>query len=218
MPIRPEQGTGQGETTDAAGRLTPLRELQLVQAHRRGDAEAISELLRSYERRIYSVCYRMVRDEHDARDLAQDAMVKLLQGLDSYDGRAKLSTWVIRISLNCCLSHLRKQRLRRHGSIDRDWPQGAGGPALAAGPSGELSPAGGVERTEMHSILSRALGSLEPQMRAVLVLRDMQDLEYSQIAEVLDIPVGTVKSRLFRARQALRTAVETETATGGAEP
>jgi RNA polymerase sigma-70 factor (ECF subfamily) len=197
--------------------LTPLRELQLVQAHRRGDADAMSELLRSYERRIYSVCYRMVRDEHDARDLAQDAMVKLLQGLDSYDGRAKLSTWVIRISLNCCLSHLRKQRLRRHGSIDRDWPQGAGGPVLAAGAGRELLPTGGVERTEMQNILSRALGSLDPQMRAVLVLRDMQDLEYSQIAGVLDIPVGTVKSRLFRARMALRTAVEAQESKGGAE-
>ncbi|MHC5008664.1 MAG: RNA polymerase sigma factor [Planctomycetota bacterium] len=217
MPIRPQKRTDQGETTDAAGRLTPLRELQLVQAHRRGDADAMSELLRSYERRIYSVCYRMVRDEHDARDLAQDAMVKLLQGLDSYDGRAKLSTWVIRISLNCCLSHLRKQRLRRHGSIDRDWPQGAGGPVLAAGAGRELLPTGGVERTEMQNILSRALGSLDPQMRAVLVLRDMQDLEYSQIAGVLDIPVGTVKSRLFRARMALRTAVEAQESKGGAE-
>jgi RNA polymerase sigma-70 factor (ECF subfamily) len=217
MPIRPEKRTGQDEHTEAEGRLTPLRELQLVQAHRRGDAEAIAELLRSYERRIYSVCYRMVRDEHDARDLAQDAMVKMLQGLGSYDGRAKLSTWVIRISLNCCLSHLRKQRLRRHGSIERDWPPGTGGPALAAGGVGELSPAGGVEQSEMHGILSRALGSLDPQMRAVLVLRDMQELEYSQIAEVLDIPVGTVKSRLFRARTALRTAMEAEAARGGAE-
>ena len=216
MPIRPEQRTDQGETTDDAGRLTALRELQLVQAHRRGDAEAISELLRSYERRIYSVCYRMVRDEHDARDLTQDAMVKIIQGLAGYDGRAKLSTWVIRISLNCCLSHLRKQRLRRHGSIDRDWPQGAGGPAPAAGAARELSPSGGVERAEMHSFLSRALGSLDPQMRAVLVLRDMQDLEYGQIAQVLAIPVGTVKSRLFRARMALRTAVEAAAARGGA--
>jgi RNA polymerase sigma-70 factor (ECF subfamily) len=69
----------------------------------------------------------------------------------------------------------------------------------------------------MHSILSRALGSLDPQMRAVLVLRDMQDLEYSQIAGVLDIPVGTVKSRLFRARMALRTAMEAEEARGGGE-
>jgi RNA polymerase sigma-70 factor (ECF subfamily) len=218
MPNRPEHKLEQGEAADEAGRMTPLRELQLVQAHRRGNAEAIGELLGAYERRIYAVCFRMVRDEHDARDLAQDAMVKVLQGLDGYDGRSKLSTWIIRISMNSCLSHLRKQRLRRHGTIDRDWPQGASGPLEAGGAGGELSPARGVEQSEMQGILSRALGSLDPQMRAVLVLRDMQDLEYSQIAEVLNVPVGTVKSRLFRARVALRTAVEAETARGGDEP
>lgn len=218
MPNRPQHKLEQGEATGEAGRMTPLRELQLVQAHRRGDAEAIGDLLGAYERRIYAVCFRMVRHEHDARDLAQDAMVKILQGLDGYDGRSKLSTWIIRISMNSCLSHLRKQRLRRHGSIDRDWPPGAAGPPEAGGAAGELSPAGGVEHSEMQGILSRALGSLDPQMRAVLVLRDMQDLEYSQIAEVLDVPVGTVKSRLFRARVALRTAVEAETARGGNEP
>ena len=197
--------------------MTPLRELQLVQAHRRGNAEAIGELLGAYERRIYAVCFRMVRDEHDARDLAQDAMVKVLQGLDGYDGRSKLSTWIIRISMNSCLSHLRKQRLRRHGSIERDWPREAAGAVGPGGAAGELPPARGVEHTEMQGILSRALGSLDPQMRAVLVLRDMQDLEYGQIAEVLNVPVGTVKSRLFRARVALRTAVEAETARGSTE-
>jgi RNA polymerase sigma-70 factor (ECF subfamily) len=218
MTTGPERKSEGGAPTDERGRLTPLRELQLVQAHRRGSAEAIGELLRSYQRRIYSVCFRMVHNEHDARDLAQDAMVKVLQGLDGYDGRSKLSTWIIRVSMNCCLSHLRKQRLRRHGSIDRDWPQGAAGPLEAGGSGGEQPAARGVEHTEMRGILSRALVSLDPQMRSVLVLRDMQDLEYTQIAEVLDIPVGTVKSRLFRARVALRAAVEAETARGEAEP
>jgi RNA polymerase sigma-70 factor (ECF subfamily) len=197
--------------------MTPLRELQLVQAHRRGNAEAIGELLGAYERRIYAVCLRMVRNEHDARDLAQDTMVKVIQGLDGYDGRSKLSTWIIRVSMNCCLSHLRKQRLRRHGSLERDWAEEATGAFGAGGAPRELQPARGVEHTEMQGILSRALGSLDPQMRAVLVLRDMQDLEYGQIAEVLNVPVGTVKSRLFRARVALRTAVEAEATRGSTE-
>jgi len=203
-------------TGEEADRLTPLRELQLVQAYRRGDAEAIAQLLRVYQRRIYAVCYRMVRDEHDARDLAQDAMVKVIQGLDGYDGRSKLSTWVIRISMNCCLSHLRKQRLRRHGSLDAD--RAGGGPPDGGAGGGELPPARGVEQGEMRGILSRALGRLDPQMRSVLVLRDMQDLEYSQIAEVLGVPVGTVKSRLFRARVALREAVEAESGRGETGP
>lgn len=218
MATQPDHHVELAVTGDQGNRLTPLRELQLVQAHRRGDPAAIGELLGAYERRIYAVCYRMVRDEHDARDLAQDAMVKVIQGLDGYDGRSKLSTWVIRVTMNCCLSHLRKQRLRRHGSLPGDTAEDAGAARADPGIRGELPPPHGVEHGEMRGILSRALGSLDPQMRSVLVLRDMQDLEYSQIAGVLGVPVGTVKSRLFRARVALREAVEAETARGDAGP
>ena len=194
MPIQPEE------------RLTPLRELQLGKAHQRGDPDAIGELLEAYQRRIYSICFRMVRDEHQVRDLTQEAVLKVLQGLESYDGRSKLSTWVIRVAMNCCLSHLRKQRVRRHGSLDAVTAEGVPAPVAGA----ELSPLGHVELAEMRSVLARALAGLDPQMRAVIVLRDMQDLEYLRIADVLKIPVGTVKSRLFRARLALRNAVETQ--------
>ncbi len=190
-------------------RLTPLQETQLVEAHRRGEPDAIGTLLEAYQRRVYSICYRMVRHEQDARDLTQDALLRVIQGLDSYDGRALLSTWVIRVTMNTCLSHLRKQKLRRHGSLD------AGGETASSGPMdprsfGELSPPGRVELAEMRILLGRALLCLDPDMRAVLVLRDMQELEYERIANALEVPIGTVKSRLFRARVALRAAVEVE--------
>ena len=190
-------------------RLTPLAELQLLEAHRGGDPAAMGKLLEAYQRRIHSICYRMVRDEHTARDLTQDAMLRVIQGLDSYDGRSKLSTWVTRVTMNTCLSHLRKQKVRRHGSLD------AGSDTATSGPTdprsfGELSPPGRVELAEMRILLGRALLCLDPDMRAVLVLRDMQELEYERIAKVLEVPTGTVKSRLFRARVALRAAVEVE--------
>ena len=189
--------------------LTPLAELQLVEAHRDGDPAAMGTLLEAYQRRIYSICYRMVRDEHEARDLTQDAMLRVIQGLDSYDGRSKLSTWVIRVTMNTCLSHLRKQKLRRHGSLDAGSENATSGP-LDPRSLGELSPAGRVELAEMRILLGRALLCLDPDMRAVLVLRDMQELEYGKIAKALEVPIGTVKSRLFRARVALRAAVEVE--------
>ncbi|MCH8153313.1 MAG: sigma-70 family RNA polymerase sigma factor [Planctomycetes bacterium] len=212
-PIPPQDRThsaAAGASPHAAGRITPLRELELLEAHRGGDSGAIGELLRAYQGRIYSICYRMVRDEHDARDLTQDTMLRVLQGLDSFDQRSKLSTWVIRVTMNCCLSHLRKQRLRRHSSIDA--VHGANAPAHppSSMTTGELSAPRRVEQAEMGSMLLRALDSLDSQMRAVLVLRDMQDLEYEHIGEVLGIPLGTVKSRLFRARCALRAAAELE--------
>ncbi len=189
--------------------LTPLAELQLVEAHRRGDPDAIGKLLEAYQRRLYGICYRMVRNEHDARDLTQDSLVRVIQGLDSYDGRSKLSTWIIRVTMNTCLSHLRKQRLRRHGSLDSASEHASEGPVDPRSMR-ELLPSGRVELSEMRSVLGRAMLCLDPEMRAVLVLRDMQDLEYQSIAHSLEIPIGTVKSRLFRARLALRAAVEAE--------
>ncbi len=186
--------------------MTALRELQLVEAHRRGVASATAELLGAYQRRIYAVCYRMVRHPDDADDLTQDAMVKVLEGLDTYHGRSQLSTWIIRVTMNCCLSHLRKQKVRRHGSLEE--LSGSGESAGVGAVRGELSPLARVEQAERQALLLRLLRGLDPQMRAVLVLRDMQDLDYAQIGEVMDVPVGTVKSRLFRARAALRAAAE----------
>lgn len=195
-------------------RLTPLREMQLLEAHRAGDPAALSELMSSYQRRVYSICYRMVRHEEEARDLTQDTLLKVIDALDSYDGRAALSTWIIRITINCCLSHLRKRKVRRQTSLDRmqGGSEGDSGPpgripsALAT--TGEHSGARRVEREETRQTIARALDHLDPDSRAVLLLRDVQDLEYQQISEVLDLAIGTVKSRLFRARAALREQME----------
>jgi RNA polymerase sigma-70 factor (ECF subfamily) len=197
-------------------RLTPLAELQLLEAHRGGDPAALGRLLEAYQRRIHSICYRMIRNEHEARDLTQDAMLRVIQGLDSYDGRSKLSTWVIRVTMNTCLSHLRKQKLRRHASLDAASESAASGP-MDPRSIGELSPPGRVQQAEMRLLLGRALLCIDPDMRAVLVLRDMQELNYERIAKALEVPIGTVKSRLFRARLALRVAVEVELGRGGVD-
>lgn len=210
-------------------RLTPGRELELVDAHRQGDPQALSELLRAYQRRVYAICYRMVRDVDLASDLTQDVLVKLIESLDKYDGRARLSTWVYRVAANCCLSHLRKAKLRRHASLDGaargagddsgDSRRGLSDPSRGMNDpvSREPSAAHRVEQDEQRAILQAALMSLDPEVRVMLVLRDMQDLDYEQISEVLGIPVGTVKSRLFRARSALRTEAERRAGEGDDE-
>jgi RNA polymerase sigma-70 factor (ECF subfamily) len=188
-------------------RLTPLREMQLVEAYRRGDQEAASELLRAYQRRIYGVCFRMLADPEEARDLTQDSMIRILEGLKGFDGRSKLSTWVIRVALNACYSHLRRRRLRRHQSLDDPDPRTGRALGAALTAPAEPSPARRVQQAE-GARLERALESLDPDMRAVLVLRDLQELSYQQIGEVLELPVGTVKSRLFRARQGARSFLD----------
>lgn len=197
----PRPASGGGDS----GRLTPLREAQLLEAYRSGEIEAIGELLRGYQRRIFSICYRMVHDDDTALDLAQDAMVRVLEGIDGFDGRSKLSTWIIRVTMNCCLSHLRRDRLRRHQSLERlsDQAESAGQARFSPEsrePTGEQR----IEQDEQRAALRRALDALDPHARALLILRDTQGLDYQQIADVLDVPLGTVKSRLFRARSMLR--------------
>ena len=207
------------KTTRPEGRPpeTEEEDLRLVRAIQKGDSGAWGPLLSRYQDRLYGVCMRMVNSRELAADLTQDAMVKIIEGLSSYDGRAKLSTWMIRVTMNTCLSRLRSEKLRRHASLDaiaegpKGGPRGSPGSGhdrVAESRSREPDPGSGVERDELRRRVAAALLRVLPEQRAILVLRDSRGLDYEQIAEVLAVPVGTVKSRLFRARTALREAIE----------
>lgn len=196
-------------TDPAAAELAA--ESQLVRALQSGDAAAWPVLIQRYQDRLFSVCLRMVRDRDLAADLTQDTLVKIIQGIGSYDGRSRLSTWMHRVAMNVCLSKLRAEKLRRHASLDRVREGAAGeSPGLSGGfeQSRELGAPRGVEEHEDRERVMAALGELDPDQRAVLILCDCRGMAYEQIAEVLDIAVGTVKSRVFRARAALRDVVE----------
>lgn len=192
------------------------RDLEIVRAIRAGDTSAWTALIRRYQDRLFGVCLRMLHNRDLAADCTQDAFLKVTQGLDKYDGRSKFSTWAIRVTMNVCLSKLRSEKLRRHASLDApfdgrglggDDPQeGSLGSSLAQGrePPGAL----GVEREAERRLLIAALRRLDDEQRAILILRDGHTLDYEQIAETLGVPVGTVKSRIFRARVALREKIE----------
>jgi RNA polymerase sigma-70 factor (ECF subfamily) len=192
-------------------------DLKLVEAIRRGDATAWPTLIARHQDRLFSTCLRMVHNRDLAADLTQDSFVKIIQGLDSFDARAKLSTWMIRITMNVCLSKLRSEKLRRHASLEamKDGTQSnTGSGAGGGGPRGDFeqdrepASASGVEAHEDQERVLLALRQLDPDQRAVLILCDCRGHSYEQIAEVLGVAVGTVKSRLFRARTALRDIVE----------
>ena len=212
QPPRPKPGS-----TPAAGRqpqnpreahggYEDADDPALVAAIRTGDQKAWTTLLTRYQNRLYTVCYRMVRDREAAFDLTQEALGKVIQGMPRFDGRAKLSTWMIRITMNVCLSHLRSEKLRRHASLNA--PVGRQGEPMEFSNEWEPNAPSRVESDDDRRRVLAGLDMLEPEQRAILVLRDCRDLDYDQIADVLDLPVGTVKSRLFRARAALREAVE----------
>lgn len=186
-------------------------EKALLQRVHGGDRGALGDLLRTHQRRLYNVCLRMVSHPDDAAELTQDVLVKVVEKIDTFRGDAKLTTWMTRIAMNLSISHLRKRRLRQTVSIDA--PSGSSnGRAAGDGLSlagrlpeeRELSPDRRVERGEMLDELQAAIAGLDDDQRAVLVLRDLEQWDYQQIAESLELPVGTVKSRLFRARLALR--------------
>lgn len=197
---------------------------ELVARIQAGESGAWADLARRYQHRLFTVCVRMVGNRDAAADLTQDAFVKILEGLATFDGRSKPSTWMIRVTMNVCLSWLRSEKHRRHASLDaastggggRDGGGGAPGdlrPGLAPGswrrsPVGEPGGASSIQRGERQALLSAAMDQLKPEQRAILVLRDVREMEYEQIAEALGVPGGTVKSRLFRARAALREAME----------
>ena len=202
--------------------IDDARELALVRAIQGGDRSAWTELLTRYQDRLFGVCLRMVNDRDRAADYAQDAMVRIIEGLSTYDGRAKLSTWMIRVTMNVCFSRLRAEKLRRHASLDaaigqegssrgRSRPQSE---RIADTSFGELDAISRIETSDLRRRLAGALLRILPDQRAILVLRDSRGLDYEQIAEVLDVPVGTVKSRLFRARAALRQVLESTDFTG----
>ncbi|MEK6702132.1 MAG: RNA polymerase sigma factor [Planctomycetota bacterium] len=190
----------------------------LIAAAHNGDQSALATLLTRHESRMFGLCFRIVHHRELAADLCQDAMVKIINGLDGYDGRAQFTTWLTRIVINVCLSKLRSEKLRKHASLDAQFGGSSGATASQSDSTSSLSrtirqsreqtPSSRVEENEGRQALLTALSNLDPEQRTILLLRDQRGLDYDEIGDVLGIAVGTVKSRLFRARAALREMVE----------
>jgi len=216
---KPVSTARDGETHSPVGDAGVVRadasadsEKALLQAWRDGHEDALGDLLEAFKPRIWSICWRTLHHYEDAADLTQDVMVRIMKGLPGFDGRSKLSTWIIRITLNACLSHIRKQKLRRHASLDAPIStsnEGGGSVSIKDRlASGEPESSSRVQLTEEMQALNRALLVLDEEQRLLLILRDMHGSEYAQLAEIFEVPVGTIKSRLFRARAALCRLIE----------
>lgn len=195
-----------------------LEDQRLVDAARHGQQAAIGSLLSRHQAKMFGLCYHILKHRENASESCQDAMIKVIQGLDGYDGRAKFTTWLTRIVINVCLSRLRSDKIRRTASLDAAF---GGGGTAGGGDGGEEAtlsrrigqtrePMAGerVQDSEGLVALEAALGALDPEQRTIVLLRDQRGLDYDEIGDVLGIAVGTVKSRLFRARAALRDEIE----------
>lgn len=183
---------------------------KLAQRVMQGDQGALVEVLEAQQQRLYNIVLRMVGNRDDAAELTQEALLKIVQHIGDFRGKSLLTTWMTRIAMNLAVSFLRKASRRGTMSLDQTLHDGAGGAAsLAAALADhrEPEPARGVERQEELAAVLAGLARLDEDHRAVLVLRDIDAMDYQQIATVLAMPVGTVKSRLFRARLALRREI-----------
>lgn len=167
-------------------------EKRLVDAARDGDRRAIERLLRIHQPQIHAVCRRITGNDADALDATQEALIAIVRGLPRFDGRAKFSTWAYRVATNACLDELRRRKRRPLvGLPEQD------GTALDVADPALPDPGETVgDRDEVDA----ALRQLAPDFRAAVVLRDICQLDYAEIAEVLEIPAGTVRSRIARGR------------------
>lgn len=174
------------------------------------------DLLTKHQPMVHALCRQMLGPKHPVDDACQDALVKIMRGLHSYNDQARVSTWIYRVTLNACLTRLRRESDNRGISLDSAPPGGFEGAKTGTGAtlgdflpqSREPIPAPRVQEEDQRALLTEALGQLDPDLRSVLLLRDAQGLDYAQIAELLEVRVGTIKSRIFRARLALRHTIE----------
>ena len=171
-----------------------------------GDRRAADELLGRHYDRVYRVCRRITGNDADASDAAQEAMILVVRNLGRFDGRSSFSTWVYRIATNASLDELRRRRRRPTPGHDPSIDTGGHTAGHTEG-AADHGAAGAIEAVADRMELDHALAGLPDEFRAPVVLRDVLALDYSEIASVLDIPLGTVKSRIARGRATLAAAL-----------
>jgi RNA polymerase sigma-70 factor (ECF subfamily) len=182
--------------------LNTLTDQEVVLLARGGQERAYRELVRRYERPIFSLLYRMVRDRELAEDLSQETFVKALNAIESYRPEYKFSSWLFKIANNAAIDHLRRRELDTlslEGSPHAVTPDAMEATALQIGDRAE-NPLDIVEAKELGGEIERAIASLRPEYRACILLRHVDGRAYEEIAEMLDLPLGTVKTYIHRAR------------------
>lgn len=176
-----------------------LDDVQLVAASKNGDQDAFSLLVQRYQRRVFNLVFRMLQNYEEASEITQEAFLAAWQGLPSFRGDARFSTWLYRIAYNCALRQLElrkrdqalQQALQAEQTLEDDEPQAAH-----------------LTRLDNQELVQQQLSQLPPKYRIVLILRHLQEMTYEEMAEVLTMPIGTIKTHLFRARNLLKERLQ----------
>lgn len=183
---------------------------ELVAAARRGDNDAFGALVVRHQDRVYNIVLKYVGNAAAAEDVSQRVFINAFTRLKDFQDKAQFTTWVYRIAFNESITYMRYEGRRRAVSIysgDND--------GLIAEPAIDADPASTGEHEDRRALLQAALAQIDPEDRKILLLRELEEMSYEQIAEVLEVPVGTVRSRLHRAREALRDILRSRPGTRG---
>ncbi|MEG1633559.1 MAG: sigma-70 family RNA polymerase sigma factor [Oscillospiraceae bacterium] len=180
--------------------MTREEEFEIIQRVRAGDPEAFEPLVLEHQKKVYNLALRMLGNEEDARDMAQEALIRAYNSLESFRGDSKFSVWLYRLTSNICIDFLRGRGRRQAVSLtfeSEDEPQ-----ELEISDE-RFSPEAVMEKSETRAAVSRGLQALSPEYREILLLREINGLSYEEIGKALTLEEGTVKSRIFRARKKL---------------
>ena len=192
------------------GSLREHTDQEVVALAKEGRDEAYRELIRRYERPVFSLIFRMVRNRELAEDLCQETFIKVLNAVQSYRPEYKFSSWVFKIANNAAVDHLRKRELDTlslEGSPHADTPELVEATALQISERGE-NQLQEVENRELGGTIEIAIGNLRPEYRSCILLRHVEGRSYEEIAEILNLPLGTVKTYIHRARNELRVSLK----------
>jgi RNA polymerase sigma-70 factor (ECF subfamily) len=176
-------------------------DLAIIRRCRSGDGEAFGELVLRYQDRLFGTLVHLLGSLEDARDAAQDAFVLAFQKLDSFRGESAFYSWLFRIAYNAAMTRRRKDRHNQHASVETARERHGSEPVDERASS---DPGDALHREERQQLVRRALGELAEEYRTALVLKEMDGLQYDEIARIVNCPIGTVRSRIHRARQELR--------------
>ena len=195
--------------TEATPAQADVSEFDLVRRCQAGDTEAFDELVTRYRTRVFSMVYNMVHSEQDAWDLAQDSFLKAWKSIKRFRGRSAFYTWIYRIVMNVTIDWLRKKQVKGAGAEFDDAIQLKEiNPASRTVPKAEALPHERMEQREIRQRIDAAITQLTPEHRAVILMKETEDMQYHEIAEALGCSIGTVMSRLFYARKKLQNLLK----------
>jgi RNA polymerase sigma-70 factor (ECF subfamily) len=190
--------------------IAKLSDVEVVALAQQGKEVAYRELLARYQRPVFSLIFRMVRDRETAEDLSQETFIKVLNNIDRYSPDFKFSSWLFKIANNLTIDHLRRRRLDTisiEGAPDAVTAESARATSITIA-SGNESPLAELESRELGASIERAIAQLRPEYRTCIMLRHVEDRSYEEIAEIVKLPLGTVKTYIHRARHELRAALD----------